>query len=447
MITFDRVLPELIRICQEDSVTREGIARYCVVRDIRGRARLVVEPKTGVRVALDALGTALSAALSSYFVPPILATDAKDEGRLARALFDHAKQTWPSGWPTSSGNVLGGAVVEIGARTRWLGIERTLGKEAWLATSPPEPPWPLLNAATPPIVTFHSYKGGVGRTTLVAAYAIWLANGDPPRRVAVIDLDLEAPGIGSLLGAATERGVLDVLVDHIASGKIDLEGASSPAQLDGDLDRHITVFSAGSIGPSYIQKLARLDYSSTEPGQNNPVGAALGAMLKKIKSQHDVILLDARAGLHDLAGMSLHGLAHVDVLVFRSTEQNLAGLAQTLRTLGDRARNPRLVLVETLLPADEAEFEARRQRTRAKAYELLCGNIYDDEDLPQLADVGVAHDVVSVRRRESLDALDSFQGRVQDVLQNGELAAVAQRIDEACARDQGDEDDNDEGEE
>ena len=43
MITFDRVLSELIRTCQEDVASRQAIDRYCVVRDVRGRVRLVAD--------------------------------------------------------------------------------------------------------------------------------------------------------------------------------------------------------------------------------------------------------------------------------------------------------------------------------------------------------------------------------------------------------------------
>ncbi len=434
MTSFDRVLPELIRICHEDAATRDHIDRYCIVRDVRGQVRLVIEARKLQTAVIDALERALVSALGGYFVAPIFSAASGGElSRLARRLLDMARATWPSGWPRSYRNILGGADTAIEAGTRWTGIERTIGKDAWLATHAPRPPWRLIGAGTPPIVTFHSFKGGVGRTTLVATYAIRLASATPPKRVAVIDLDLEAPGVGTLFGASSERGVLDVLVDHIATGTLDLEGAAVQAQLEGEAGRSLTIYPAGSVNGSYIQKLARLDFSSTEPGKANPVGLALEAMLAQIKSQYDVILLDARAGLHDLAGMSLHGLAHVDVLVFRGTVQNLAGLEETLRTLGSR-EDPELVLVETLLPAKEEEFEARRLRTRTKVYELLCDYVYPDEDPPQLTDVGVAHDVVPVRRREWLDGIDSFQGHVADVLNEVELQAVAQRIDEACIR-------------
>src|ERR1039457_1976434 len=47
-------------------------------------------------------------------------------------------------------------------------------------------------------VAFYSYKGGVGRTLLVANTAQFLAMSG--RRVVALDLDLEAPGLHQKLG-------------------------------------------------------------------------------------------------------------------------------------------------------------------------------------------------------------------------------------------------------
>lgn len=439
MLTFDRVLPELIRICEEDGSLRDTITRFSVVRDVRGRVRLVVDRVGQLQPPLDALGAALSAALGKYFVPPILSAASGGEvQRLARQILEHTSNAWPTGWPRSVRNVLGGAQTPIAVGQRWTGIDRTLGKEAWLTSTPPKPPWPLVKGRTPAIVTFHSFKGGVGRSTLVAAYAVALASRPTPRRVAVVDLDLEAPGIGALLAAESERGVLDVLVDHIATGEINLQGAYARADIGGAADPWITVFPAGRPGEGYIQKLARLDFSSTEPGKANPVGAALEAMLKKMKADFDVILLDSRAGLHDLAGMSLHGLAHIDVLVFRGTEQNLGGLGQTLRALGERETD--LVLIETMLPASDDELFAKRLgRTRERVYGLLCEHVYPEDDPPQPGDTGEPHDVLAVHRREWLDGIDTFKGHVETILKDDDLKAVALRIDESCLGDEDDE--------
>jgi MinD-like ATPase involved in chromosome partitioning or flagellar assembly len=379
------------------------------------------------------LEVALTGALGKYFVPPILsAASGGDVQRLAKQLLDQTYGKWPSGWPRSFRNLLGGEETPIAIGSRWTGIERTIGKDAWLTVTPPRPPWPLVRGRTPAIVTFHSFKGGVGRTTLAAAHAIRAASGRPPRRVAVLDLDLEAPGIGSLLAAETERGVLDVLVDHIATGEVNLDGASSPARIDRAIDDQITVFSAGRPDDSYLQKLARLDFSSTEPGKENRVGAALAAMLGAMKPHFDVILLDSRAGLHDIAGMSLHGLAHVHVLVFRGTRQHLIGLGQTLRVLGAQEAS-KLVLVETMLPNDEPVFVAHRERVRGQVYELLCEHVYAEQDPPQLVDNGEPHDVVSVHRREWLDGMDSLSGQVERVQKDDDLGEVSRRVDDECA--------------
>ena len=430
MSTFDQVLPELLRLCHSHAADSQ-VRRYCVIRDVRGRVRLAVEPADG---ALDVGGLedALAGALGAYFVRPVLSTQGGGHvaGRLAAELFRTASardEGWPRDWPRTWRNVLGGGETSIEIGTRWVGVERTIGKDAWLGTG--TPPWPLHPGQTPPIITFHSFKGGVGRTTLVAAYAIQLAATPPARRVAVIDLDLEAPGVGTVLGVQTGRGVLDVLVDHIATGAIDLSDAEAPARLDFAEDAQITVFPAGSLSGAYLQKLARLDFAAVEPGHRteaSPVGRALTAMLKTIRARFDVILLDARAGLHDLSGMSLHGLAHLDVLVFRGSEQHLAGLAETLRTLGARDN---LLLVETLLPAPEDEAARRHAPTRERVYDLLCRYVYPDDEPPQLADRGAPHDVVTVLRREWLEAVDSLRGLVHEVRTDRGLRDLAARLD------------------
>ena len=75
----------------------------------------------------------------------------------------------------------------------------------------------------PPVLAFHSIKGGVGRSTAVAVLAAHQA--ERGRNVLVVDLDLEAPGIGALLLAQEDLpqlGILDWLVE--TSLRPDAEG-------------------------------------------------------------------------------------------------------------------------------------------------------------------------------------------------------------------------------
>lgn len=95
--------------------------------------------------------------------------------------------------------------------------------------------------------------------------------------------------------------------------------------------------------------------------------ALLFAVRKELKP--DYVLIDSRAGLHDVAGLSLHRLAHVDVLVSRGSEQGYRGLDVTLGALAQRkgaaGLEPIVVhsMVETAgLPvaiAEESEFKTR----------------------------------------------------------------------------------------
>ena len=74
-------------------------------------------------------------------------------------------------------------------------LGRHLTKSGWFE-APAEPPWKLRAEHEPAIVLFYSFKGGVGRSTALAATASHLAsNGD---QVVVLDADLDAPGVASM---------------------------------------------------------------------------------------------------------------------------------------------------------------------------------------------------------------------------------------------------------
>jgi len=70
-------------------------------------------------------------------------------------------------------------------------------------------------------VTFYSYKGGVGRTTLLAPCARELAR--QGARVVAVDFDLDAPGLHYRLrperGEVT-RGAVDLIDDYLTRGSL-----------------------------------------------------------------------------------------------------------------------------------------------------------------------------------------------------------------------------------
>ncbi len=395
MVTFDEVLPTLLGTV-EPLTPGSGIGRLCAVRDLRGQVRLVAEaepgPPPGLDAALGGIEDELQAALGPYFVRPILSTHhGREKGKIARALLDQAAP-WEN--PRFRDNA-SGEDRDAKADFWWL-LERRLSKESWLGEDAGTCPWPL-RSGTPLIVTFHSFKGGVGRTTALASCAWQLAK--EGRRVAVLDLDLEAPGVSTLLEAETHRGLLDVMIDALATGRVSLENAMAAASALPPAEASLVdVIGAGTLGLPYLEKLARLDYASSGAWKDpiaSPVESALKETLVVLRRERrpDVILLDARAGLHDLAGLSLHGLAHVDVLFTRWSAQALQGLDLTLNVLARRKRDDlRAVVVHAMAPRDPESEAGRAEVTfvRERVYSIFQQYAYGD-DVPALDDETAGH--------------------------------------------------------
>lgn len=370
MVTFDQALPELVRLCEQHPQARV-LRRVCVVRDPRGRLRLVVDPdKNAGPFDPEALRKALSTALAAYFPAPLLSTadPDKDQARIAATLFDRSEAWQPEFHDPATGRKQ--------AALTWRKIERRLSKHQWLDAAEAAPPW-KLHPSAPPIVTFYSFKGGVGRTTALLACAWQLARAG--KRVALVDLDLEAPGLGALGEVRTDRGVIDYIVEHIATGTGNLEHASERPSTLGEVGDRLDIFPAGNLDDGFLEKLARVDFGADSlhgPSNASPAETAIDALLRQIKTRHrpDYIFIDSRAGLHDLAGLSLHRLAHLDVLVSRAGEQGYRGLDIALAALCRRKGPVDLVcrVVHTMAP-DRGTPEAQAEE---RAFLRRCHAIY-----------------------------------------------------------------------
>jgi MinD-like ATPase involved in chromosome partitioning or flagellar assembly len=378
----------------------------------------------------------LQAALGNFFVGPILdgSSPRNVEKRLAAEIRSMASEWQPRAEPDPATGK------EVPIRLPWLKLERRLAKEAWLSKEAPSPPWQLGEG--PGIVTFFSFKGGVGRSTALASCAWQLAR--KGQRVAVVDLDLEGPGAGTLLGSTPDRGVIDFFADWMATGRrgsvADLKSAASGLGSDAEEER-IDVYPAGRLGMPYLEKLARLDFvaaSAAEDG-SSPIESGLRALLGKIRSESnpDYILLDARSGLHDLAGLSLHGASHVDVVFTRASEQGFAGLEVTLETLG-RTRQPeelQLVIVHAMAPAQRDEaYEREKERVLNESHALFGEFIYGD-DPPAIDTPDSAHTPCVLQSDEALERFEKLV-HVEDRLLGSDYRALLERIELLCKKDE-----------
>lgn len=384
MMFFDQALQRLVELCeQEDAAWGQRVERFAVLRDHQGKLHLVLSSKAGSGLALAqvlALEGKLAQVLGGYFVAPILFNDDEEEGRrrLAQRLSSRCGSHFQPYAPDFS--------QRPGC---WFKLERRISKLDWL-DSPVAPPWPA-KVQTPFIVSFYSFKGGVGRTTALLSCVYQLAQSGVP--VAVVDLDLEAPGLGGVLGAETPRGVLDFLVEHLVHQQPDvLDDYVDKARVLGEeLAPRVAVYPAGDLREGFLEKLARLDYQGPPGGAAaSPVGQALSVLLKLIKgrmvgaARPEYIFIDSRAGLHDLAGLALHGLSHLDVLCARATRQSLDGMELTIKTLGQRKRpqDLRCVMVHTMASEASGAREAETRAFEERSREAFQTHVYAPHRLP-----------------------------------------------------------------
>lgn len=441
--SFDEVIPSLLGVVIDDPNFATSVDRACVVRDLRGRVRLILGVKERLQFDVGPLEQALQHELGAWFAGPVLTTTQRPpaSARLAQTLLQQATP-WPARWPVEGVRPARAALpIRI---EQWCAIQRVHSKQAWISSVRVGDPWKLI-AQRPAVISFYSFKGGVGRTTTLGIVAWQLAR--QGKKVVCIDLDLEAPGLASFLGVNAGSGVLDYLLRGLAT-----EDVSWQDDLLQEVNVHgatIHVISTGLLDAAYIEKLGRLDFlgGADERGATeSPVTKLLRELLKQVERnvRPDYILIDSRAGLHDIGGLSLHELSHIDVLVGRNSEQGLAGLDIALSVLG-RRREPdvqRIVIVQTFVPLPLADPESRanQQRYRERVYASMERHVYSlkPDDMPDLDDETVAHFPWPIGQYDELPKADTLPNISSSVLENEpyealrrRIAALAEREDEA----------------
>lgn len=132
----------------------------------------------------------------------------------------------------------------------------------------------------PFIVTFYSFKGGVGRSTALAFVANILATRG--RRVVMIDFDLEAPGLSMMypspslypsIDSATKLyGVLDYIYQRYLTPNEDQPTISECIrQIDIPARGELYLVPAGEYDEGYIHRLADLDIQLLYQLETNPI--------------------------------------------------------------------------------------------------------------------------------------------------------------------------------
>ena len=369
-VRFDDIRKLVVNAVKQSDPIPDEIGPVYLVRNLYGKVSISApedaEADNAVRRALESLAVRLREALGAHGSPagePVLF--------VGRALLDDLR----------------GVARKIPGASCVYFVDRLVTEAGWwtvggsdadsTADGPPA-------GRIPARWTLYSVKGGVGRSTTAAVLAWHLAR--TGRRVLVADLDLESPGLSSAMlepDRRPELGVADWFVeDLVGQGDRVVEHMTTAPQWTQDFDGDVRVVPAhGADAGDYLAKLGRVHMDTDVTWT-----ARLRRLLERLEScfKPEVVLLESRSGLHDIAAATVTDL-DAQVLLFATDsdshwdDYNLLFRHWQRHGLATRIRE-RLSIVSALTP--ELDTERYLQRFREHAWHLFRDGLYDDLSSP-----------------------------------------------------------------
>ena len=195
----------------------------------------------------------------------------------------------------------------------------------------------------PRMVSFHSFKGGVGRTTALMTYVtarLHSSNTSGPVKVLVVDADLEAPGVTFWLDEknrpqvsfvqfleamhyppVSEEASLNFFAEQLRKTSMQVDGSQRelfilPAALD------LAEIQDMPVQPSHLARNPNNPWRLTD--YLHTLGQRLGV---------DTVFIDLRAGLSELASPLIFDPRVEHYFVSTVAKQSVLGMREVLRRL------------------------------------------------------------------------------------------------------------------
>jgi hypothetical protein len=365
MIDFDDA-PRAFSKLLIESLGKEAACDGRILRDIYGRLSFITPRPLDARI--DQLQRAAPKMLGAYAAPTtqLVVSFSDDESGFKGLLSE-----------TSIG-------VSAAGQPELRMIDRRLAGDDWLIR-------PTQLVSDPSRLLFYSVKGGVGRSTALAISAADLAT--QGCNVLVLDLDLEAPGLGALLlppEDVPKYGVTDWFAAVAAGADAealipDMSGPSPFTSAQAVVD---VVPAAGRDPGAYLSKLARA-YTPGSAGEQH-VGFSFPRKADALVAQltarrrYEAVLIDARAGLHETSGGLILGLGAKALFFGVDTSQTFddfcllfSAFAQAFDPAmhGEDLRSA-FKMVHAKAPRDERD----RRLFRERSWGIWSDYLYDDVD-------------------------------------------------------------------
>ena len=378
MTTFDEVLPRLAQLLQKQRSDVEPYLPLFINCDLNGRTRIILdarhEPDEGDDCPASLQRLAVS--IHGHLIPHTAATPEKiwlfgndlDVVRKLPRTFplkDSAEQDIPEVF----------VVDRLASEATW---SRIRGSQQG-------------NGGIPRVV-FYAMKGGVGRSTAVAACAFALAQAG--LRVLVLDLDLESPGLSASLLPADRQpafGITDWLVEDLVNNGDAVSGALSAlspvASASGGEVRVVPAH--GSKPGEYLSKLGRIWMPKFVDGGRQAWSERLERLLRELEGEHQphVVLIDSRAGIDEIASACVTDLVASRIFLFALDSQQTWSAYRLLfehwqqHGAAEQIRDC-LQTVGAMIPTWHDKSRDAVNALRENAYGLFLDTLYDEAPAP-----------------------------------------------------------------
>jgi TIR domain/CobQ/CobB/MinD/ParA nucleotide binding domain len=240
------------------------------------------------------------------------------------------------------------------------------------------------------VVTFYSYKGGTGRSMMLANVAWILASSG--KRVLAIDWDLEAPGLHRYFqpflldpDLAETGGVIDFVTDFAVAALTpeaeesgpdwfhpyaDVSRYAVPLQWEFDRGGSLEFVAAGRQGSSYSTRVNGFRWNDFYERFGG--GAFLEQTKAAAKARYDYVLIDSRTGVSDTSGICTIQLPDTLVVCFTMNNQSVEGTAGVAATVAAKRVDMRILPIPMRIENSEKDrLELRRARARRRFTEVL----------------------------------------------------------------------------
>lgn len=188
------------------------------------------------------------------------------------------------------------------------------------------------------IITFYSYKGGVGRTQLLAnlaAFFCFYRN----KKILVLDWDLEAPGLHFYFGIdknEIQKGTIDLFQSYVDTVRGSEKGLNEsempyfdesyilPTKYRTEKGGRIDLISAGKQDENFTNKVN--DFAWQHFHKNLDGAPYIEVLKTKLKElDYDYIFVDSRTGINDYSGICNIQFPDINVIIAAPNYQNLNG--------------------------------------------------------------------------------------------------------------------------